>query len=264
MFEHRYPLVLGRDVSGVVDAVGEGVDGVSVGEEVLAHVLFEPPFHAGTLAEYAVVSARTVTPKPAELDHLTAAALPLAGGAARMVVDAVSPRPGQVVLVNGASGGVGRYTVQLLAQAGATVVATATADDAARLRELGATEVVDFTAGPVADQVRAAHPDGVDALINLAGYTLDEVPLDAVAAEGVVCTTTQVPDDETLAARGLTGGGIIASPTREVIAPLADEAARGELQVDVQHVIALHEAAAALDELAAGKARGKVVVDLSR
>ncbi|MGL5850340.1 MAG: alcohol dehydrogenase catalytic domain-containing protein, partial [Phycicoccus sp.] len=46
MFEHRYPLVLGRDVSGVVDAVGEGVDGVSVGEEVLAHVLFEPPFHA--------------------------------------------------------------------------------------------------------------------------------------------------------------------------------------------------------------------------
>jgi NADPH:quinone reductase-like Zn-dependent oxidoreductase len=112
------------------------------------------------------------------------------------------------------------------------VVATAAPADAERLRELGATEVVDFTAGSVATQVRAAHPDGVDALINLAGYTLEEVPLDAVRSAGVVCTTTQVPDADTLAARQLSGGGIIASPTRDVIAPLAEQAAKGELHVD--------------------------------
>ncbi|WP_261564518.1 NADP-dependent oxidoreductase [Frankia gtarii] len=263
MFEHRYPLVLGRDASGVVEAVGEGVDDVAVGDEVLGHVLFEPPFQAGTVAEYAIVPARTVVPKPADLDHVTAAALPLAGGAARMVVDAINPQPGQVVLVNGASGGVGRYAVQLLSQLGLTVVATAAPADAERLRELGATEVVDFTAGSVAEQVRTAHPDGVDALINLAGYTLAEVPLDAVRSAGVVCTTTQVPDADTLAARQLSGGGVIASPTRDVIAPLAEQAAKGELQVDVYRVLPLDQAPDGLAELAAGRARGKIVVDLS-
>lgn len=263
VFEHRYPLVLGRDASGVVEAVGAGVDDVAVGDEVLGHVLFEPPFQAGTVVEYAVVPARTVVPKPADLDHVTAAALPLAGGAARMVVDAINLQPGQVVLVNSASGGVGRYAVQLLGQLGLTVVAIAAPADAERLRELGATEVVDFTAGSVATQVRTAHPDGVDALINLAGYTLAEVPLDAVRSAGVVCTTTQVPDADTLAARQLSGGGIIASPTRDVIAPLAEQAAKGELQVDVYRVLSLGHASDGLAELAAGRAHGKIVVDLS-
>jgi NADPH:quinone reductase-like Zn-dependent oxidoreductase len=263
MFEHRYPLVLGRDASGVVEAVGDGVDDVAVGDEVLGHVLFEPPFQAGTVAEYAVVPARTVVLKPAGLNHVTAAALPLAGGAARMVVDAINPQPGQVVLVNGASGGVGRYAVQLLSRLGLTVVATAAPADAERLRELGATQVVDFTTGSVAEKVRTAHPDGVDALINLAGYTLEEVPLDAVRSGGAVCTTTQVPDAETLAARQLSGGGIIASPTRDVIAPLAEQAAKGELHVDVYRVLTLDQALDGLAELAAGRARGKIVVDLS-
>lgn len=267
IFEHRYPLVLGRDASGVVEALGEGVDegvdAVAVGDEVLGHVLFEPPFHAGTLAEYAVVPARAVVPKPADLDHVTAAALPLAAGAARMVVDAIAPQPGQVVLVNGASGGVGRFAVQLLSRLGVTVVATAGPATGERLRELGATEVVDHTAGPVAEQVRTAHPDGVDALVNLTGYTLEEVPLDAVRPGGVVVTTTQVPDADTLAARGLTGGGIIASPTREVLAPLADQAAKGELQVDVHRVLPLEQATDGLAELAGRRAHGKVVVDLS-
>nr|WP_261554606.1 NADP-dependent oxidoreductase [Frankia tisae] len=255
--------MLGRDASGIVEAVGAGVDDVAVGDEVLGHVLFEPPFQAGTVAEYAVVPARTVVPKPAALDHVTAAALPLAGGAARMVVDAINPQPGQVVLVNGASGGVGRYAVQLLSKLGLTVVATAAPADAERLRELGAAEVVDFTAGSVAKQVRTAHPDGVDALINLAGYTLEEVPLDAVRSAGVVCTTTQVPDADILAARQLSGGGIVASPTRDVIAPLAEQAAKGELQVDVYRVLPLDQALDGLAELAAGRAHGKIVIDLS-
>lgn len=118
-----------------------------------------------------------------------------------MVVDAIHPQRGQVVLVNGASGGVGRYAVQLLHRLGVTVIATATPADADPLRELGADEIVDFTAGPVAETVRTTRPDGVDALINLAGYTLDEVPLDAVRPGGIVCTTTQVPDEATLRAR---------------------------------------------------------------
>ena len=216
------------------------------------------------LITIAIVSQRAVALKPIELDHITAAALPLAGGAASLMAQAIDPQPGQVVLVNGASGGVGRYAVQLLSRRGVTVVATATADDADRMRELGAAQVVDFTAGPVAEQVLALYPDGIDGLINLVGWTLDAVPVDALRAGAAVSSTTQVPDADAIAARGLTGGGIMASPTSDVFGPLAESAARGDLHVDVFRVVALHEALDGLAELASGRSRGKIVVDLTR
>jgi NADPH:quinone reductase-like Zn-dependent oxidoreductase len=261
--EHRYPLVLGRDASGVVEAVGDGIDGLAVGDEVLAHVPFTSPFEAGTLAELVVLPATAVAAKPAGLDFVSAAALPLAAGAALGLVDRADPRPGQVVLVNGASGGVGRFAVQLLAQRGATVVATASPASADRMRELGATSVVDYTAGPTAEQVLALYPDGVDALINLNGWVLEHVPVDAVRRGGTAHTVTQVPDDATLEARGLTGGQVMASPGREALAPLAEQAADGTLQIDVFRVLPLADVQAGFDEIEAGRVHGKVVVDLS-
>jgi NADPH:quinone reductase-like Zn-dependent oxidoreductase len=110
MLPHEY--VLGRDAAGVVAAVGAGVDHVKVGDELVGHVLAAPPIQAGTLADYALLPAAAVTRKPAELDFVTAAALPLAGAAAAQAVEAVDPQPGQTVLVNGASGGVGSYALQ--------------------------------------------------------------------------------------------------------------------------------------------------------
>jgi NADPH:quinone reductase-like Zn-dependent oxidoreductase len=262
--EHRYPLVLGRDASGVIEAVGEGVEDVAVGDEVLAHVPFTSPFEAGTLADHAILPAAGVAAKPQGLSFVSAAALPLAAGAALALVEGVDPRPGQVVLVNGASGGVGRFAVQLLAQRGVRVVATASPVSAERMRELGAADVVDYTLGTVADQVRSLHPDGVDALINLNGWTLEDVPVEAVRHGGVVRTVTQVPDDATLAARGLTGGQVMASPDREALGPLAAQAASGALQVDVSRVLALGDVPAGYADIEAGRAHGKLVVDLTR
>jgi NADPH:quinone reductase-like Zn-dependent oxidoreductase len=219
-----------------------------------------PPIQAGALAEYVVLPAAAVTLKPAELDFAAAAALPLAGAAATTAVDAVDPQPGQTVLVNGATGGVGSYAVQLLAARGATVVATGTAGDEARLRSLGAAEVVDYTAGPVADQVRDLHPEGVDALINLVGFTAADVPVAAVRPGGRVATTTGAPDDEALAASGLTGSMVMAEPVREVTGPLAEQAAAGTLMIDVETVLPFEQAADGLATIAAGQARGKIVV----
>ena len=123
---HHYPLVVGRDAAGVVEAVGEGVDHIQVGEEVFGHILLAPPIQAGTVAEYAVLTAAAVAHKPAGIDFATAAALPLAGATAVAAIDAIAPESGQTVLVIGAGGGVGTYAVQLLAARGVTVVATAT------------------------------------------------------------------------------------------------------------------------------------------
>ncbi|WP_416985976.1 NADP-dependent oxidoreductase [Streptomyces sp. T028] len=259
-FPHHYPLILGRDAAGVVEAVGEGVDHVEPGQEVFGNVPLAPPIQAGTLAEYALLPAATVVVKPGGLDFTTAAALPLAAAAASAAVDKIGVKAGQVVLVNGASGGVGRYAVQLLATQDVTVVATGAPADAERLTELGATTVVDFTAGPVAEQVRALYPEGVDALVNLVGFTPADVPLDAVRKGGSVATTTMAPDADTLAAAGLTGGMVQAHTARETTAPLAELAAAGLLAVDVEAVLPLERAAEGLGVLAAGQARGKIVV----
>lgn len=260
MIPHEYPLVLGRDAAGVVVAIGAGVDHVAVGDEVFGHVPLVAPIRSGTLAEFALLPATAVALKPAGLDFATAAALPLAGAAADAAVQAVGPRPGDVVLVNGASGGVGSYAVQLLAARGATVVATGSGADADRLTGLGAALVVDHTRGPVDEQVLAAYPDGVHSLVNLAGNDNDEVPLAAVGKDGVVASTTMAPDADALAAAGLTGVTVLAEPDRETTGPLAEQVAAGLLTVGIDQVLPLDRAAEGLVTIAAGRARGKLVV----
>jgi NADPH:quinone reductase-like Zn-dependent oxidoreductase len=263
MLPHEYPLVLGRDASGVVEAIGAGVEHVAVGDEVIGHVLMAPPMQAGTLAEYALIPAAGVTAKPAGLDFIAAAALPLAGAAAVAAVEAIDPQPGQVVLVNGASGGVGSFAVQMLASRGARVVATGTPEDTERLTSLGADTVIDYTAGPVAEQVRAAYPDGVDALIDLVSYTPDGLPLDIVRKGGTLASSMGAAQDETLAGFGLTGSNIMAGPVREVVAALAAQVAAGTLRVHVATRLPLEQATEGLATIAEGRAHGKIVVTIA-
>jgi len=259
MMPHQYPLVVGRDAAGVVEAVGAGVEHVKPGDEVFGHVLLAPPIQAGTIAEYALLPAAAVAVKPSTVDFVTAAALPLAGAAALGTVNAIDPQPGQTVLVIGAGGGVGSYAVQLLAARGATVIATATATDTDRLTALGAATVIDYTAGAVADQVRASYPDGIDALVDLVSYTAQTLPLDLVTKGGKVASTLGAADEETLTAAGLGGTNVMAAPVREVIAPLAQQVAEGILTVDVT-TLPLDLATEGLTTLASGAARGKIVV----
>ena len=262
MLPHEYPLVLGRDAAGTVEAVGEGVTDIAVGDEVLGHVLLAPPIQAGTLAELAVLPAASVVRKPQGLDFTTAAALPLAGGAAAQTVDAVDPQSGQTILVNGADGGVGSFAVQLLAARGVTVLATGTPESADRLRQLGASTVIDYTTGPVVDQVRTAHPDGVDALVNLFGMDPTQIPSGAVRTGGKVASLTGLPDEQTLTSQGLTAQQVMAQPTADVLAPLAEQAANGTLKVHITSVLPFDQAAQGLSTLAAGGVKGKLVIDL--
>lgn len=263
MIPHEYPLVLGRDAAGVVEAIGAGVDHVAVGDEVIGHVLMAPPMQAGTLAEYALIPATGITAKPAGLDFVAAAALPLAGAAAVAAVEAIDAQPGHVVLINGASGGVGSFAIQLLAARGVSVVATGAPEDTERLTSLGASTVIDYTSAPVAEQLRTAYPDGVDALIDLVSYTPDGLPLDTVRKGGTVASSMGAAHDETLAGFGLTGTNIMANPVREVVAPLAEQAAAGILRVHVATRLPLEEAPEGLATIAGGQAHGKIVVTIA-
>ncbi|MFN8156989.1 MAG: NADP-dependent oxidoreductase [Candidatus Nanopelagicales bacterium] len=262
MIPHEYPVGLGRDAAGVVLAVGDGVEGIAVGDEVVGHLPAWPAVSAGTIAEQAVVPAAMLSPKPSALSWEQAAAVPLAGATALQAVTGLEAQPGQTVLVSGATGGVGGYAVQLLAAEGVTVIATGTPTDAEKLVALGASHVVDYTAGDVAGQVRAIVPDGVDGLIELANHDPSQAPLSAVRAGGVVAATTGVMQaGEAVEAAGLRLFPVMAAATSENVAPLLARAADDELRIDLTEVLPFDRAVEGLAGYApGGSARGKTVV----
>jgi NADPH:quinone reductase-like Zn-dependent oxidoreductase len=247
--EHRFPVVLGKDFAGTVEAVGDGVTSVSRGDEVFG-VLMREYVGPGTFAEYAVVpEAIGLTKIPSGLDPAVAGALGLAGTAARMTVNAVSPRTDEMVLIGGATGGVGAKAIQLAVLEGARVIATAQAGDEAEfVSGLGAQHTVDYT-GDVAAQVRAITPDGVDSAIHLAG---DGVALAELVRSGGRFASTMGIGEEQLAGKGLEVTAVMAMPTREILDELAQHVVAGNLRVPVQRSYSLEEAPRAVEDFSRG------------
>lgn len=261
MMPHDLPTVIGRDFAGVVEAVGTGRTDVAVGDEIFGFVPYTPPLHDGSFVDVIVSADLIFARKPPALSFEAAASLGLAGIAALDVVDAVDPKSGDVVVVAGATGGVGSIAVQLVAQRGATVVATARAgDEEAFVRGLGASEAVDYSAGDVAEQIRARYPDGIDALIDLVNRDEAASALAALVRDGGrLATTLGTADAEGLATRAVRATNVNASPTPQKLASLAMPAASGDLQVHIQQTFALADVGAALAAFSAGTT-GKIAV----
>jgi NADPH:quinone reductase len=169
MIEHRFPVVLGRDFAGTVEAAGPGVQSPRPGDIVFG-VVTKTTLGDGAFGEYVTAPVAYTARVPAGLDLAVAGALGLADTAALAAVDAVAPLPGQTVLISGATGGVGAFTVQLAAASGAYVISTARPgeDDDAFLRDLGIHAIVDYT-GDVPAVVTALRPAGIHAVVHLAG-----------------------------------------------------------------------------------------------
>jgi NADPH:quinone reductase-like Zn-dependent oxidoreductase len=139
----RLPLILGWDVSGVVESVGIGVTLFKPGDEVFGMLPY--PHGVGSHAEYVTAPARCFAHKPSRIDHVQAGALPLAALTAyQALVDTADVRPGQRVLVHAAAGGVGHLAVQIAKSRSAYVIGTASAAKHDFLRSLGADEVIDY------------------------------------------------------------------------------------------------------------------------
>ena len=256
MMEHRFPVVLGKDFAGTVDAVGPAVSGYTVGERVFG-VVTKAYLGDGSFAEFVTVPVAIGLAKlPESLTFTQGAALGLAGAAALSAIDACGPQTGQSVLVAGATGGVGTQVVQLAAKAGAHVIATAHTDqERGYVSALGATEVVDYT-GDVADGVLAAHPQGVDAVVHLAG---DPAPLLRAVRDGGKFVSTLLGSPEQLLAQAATVVPVAASPTSDTLERLADNQATGHTSVNVQRVYTLEGAPGALADFAGGTL-GKLVI----
>jgi NADPH:quinone reductase-like Zn-dependent oxidoreductase len=261
MMEHALPTVIGRDFSVVIDAVGDGRGDVAEGDDVLGFVPSTPPLRDGTYAEWVAGPDLVYAPKPATVSFEVAAAIPLAGVAALDAVEAVGPKAGETLLVAGATGGVGSFAVQLAAQRGARVIATARGEDEeAFVRSLGANETVDYTDGSVADALRSRFPQGIDALIDVVDRDEAFERMTQVCGPGGrVATTLGAADVDTLAAREIRATNIMATPTPGKLSALAEQVAAGTLRVEIQRTFPLGDAAAAIAEFASGT-RGKLVI----
>jgi NADPH:quinone reductase-like Zn-dependent oxidoreductase len=142
--QQKFPLVLGRDFSGVVSALGEGVTDLRVGDEVFGVL---EPGREGTYAEKVTVGASIVAKKPKALSHVDAAALALTGLTALCSVeDSLKLKAGETILIQGGAGGVASFAIQLAKHLGARVITTASAANLSYLRDIGADQVIDYNA----------------------------------------------------------------------------------------------------------------------
>jgi len=257
--EHPFPIVMGSDGAGVVEAVGAEVVRFRAGDRVYGQFM-KVERGIGSYAEYTVAPADgKLALVPEGLSFTVAAALPTASVTGYQAVQEARLEPGQTVLVNGASGGVGQAAVQFAADIGARVLATSPPDLADHLRELGAAEIIDFTQGPTADQVLAAHPDGIDAVVDLVSRPGGAGPLvDLLRPGGVAISTNGALDPEAMAARELRGVNFFSNAAPAVLEELAELASSGRLRVTVDEV-AFADAPAAIARARAGHARGKTV-----
>ncbi|MGA2927805.1 MAG: NADP-dependent oxidoreductase [Solirubrobacteraceae bacterium] len=238
-----FPLVLGADVAGVVEAVGDGTSRYSPGDEVFGQLLISPLGSAGTYAEYvAVTQDAPLARVPSNLDATIAASLPTAGGAALDLVDALGPLAAKTVVIVGAAGTVGSFVTQLTAQAGAHVIATARQSEAARLRGYGAVETIDYAAVSLPDAISKAHPDGVDVLIDLASDAGAFAALASlVRSGGSALTVRYVADLDSLAARDVRGINFQLRTSTQLLERLAEAVVSGRLMSPGITTVALRD-----------------------
>ena len=252
--EYEFPVTLGRDFAGVVERTGAGVGTYESGDEVYGfHPGASPTVHDGTWTELITVPGDNfVGTKPQTVDMAVAGAAPLAGITALAARDALAPTRGETVLVIGATGGVGSFFVQLAAEAGARVIASALPEDEDYLRDLGAAEILDRDAD-LETTVHERYADGLDAILDV----VSDTPRESLLKDG----------GRLASSRGTAGDGprrfnLMAQPTPENLRRLAELLDAGTLRV---HIRASYDLARAGEALAAlsGHTRGKIGLSIA-
>lgn len=259
-----FPMVLGADCAGVVEELGVGESRFSVGDDLFGQLLIPPLGSAGTYAEYVAVAENApLAPVPPGLDDVVAASLPTAGGAALSMVDLLEPIAKKTVLIVGAGGGVGSFATQFAVKAGAKVIANVQDQDAERVRTYGAVETFDHTEQPLLDAVRQAHPDGIDAILDLVSNAAGFATLASLVRPGGAAVTTQyVADEASLSAGNITGINFALQPSSELFERVAQAVADGHIVAPPISRLSLEEVPDALSSSRAQHASGKTVIKM--
>ncbi|GLL07751.1 NADP-dependent oxidoreductase [Dactylosporangium matsuzakiense] len=249
----RTPIIPSHEMSGVVAALGPGVTGMGVGDEVYGLIPF---VRDGAAAEYVTAAADIVAAKPVNLDHDAAAAVPLAALTVwQALVDHASLRAGQHILIHGAAGGVGSFAVQIAADLGARVTATARGRDRDFVTGLGAHEVLDYASERFEDRVHSA-----DVVLDLVGGETQARSWGVLRPGGVLVSVSAPPEVPQHTAQGVRGVFFIVEPNRAELETIALLIETDRLTPMVDRIVPLTETRAAYEALQAEHKRGKIVI----
>ncbi len=250
MFPATFPSGQGSDLAGVVSSVGDGVTEFRVGEEV-----FGWSWQRSSHAEYVAVPVGQLLPEPPTLSWETAGSLYVVGCTAYAAVRAVNPHKGDTVAVSAAAGGVGTVVVQYLKIKGANVLGIASEHNHDWLAAHGVTPV-SYGDG-LADRLRAAAPDGIDAFIDLFGPQYVQLAVDlGVAPDRIETITSREKAKEV----GAHAEGSVDASTPEIMAQMADYVASGQIEIPIAATYPLDRVRDAYAELEQRHTRGKIVL----
>ncbi len=257
MLHHTLPLIPGWDIAGTIDTLGPNVTDFAAGDEVFAYGDIRQD---GAYAEYVALSAMLVSPKPATVDFPTAASIPLAGTTAwEALTEQADLQSGQTVLIHGAGGSVGAFAVQFAKAKGATVIATATGDDIAYVRSIGADTVIDYKAEKFEDGAK-----NVDAVLDTISGDTRARSWETLKDGGVLVSTLPGADavPPEAAARGVRGKSFSAHPDGTYLKEIGFLVDAGKVQSRVGATFALSEAKQAQETAKSGHTQGKIVLTM--
>jgi len=246
-------LVPGRDLSGVIDVVGDAAGPWKAGQPVIALAT------GGSYAEYALASVNAVAAKPQRLSFEEAAGIPVAGETAwRALVTIANVQPGQRVLIQGGAGGVGSCAVQIAKMRGAYVIATASPSHNELLRSLGADEVLDYHNVRFEEKLK-----DIDVVLNTVDADTGRRSIAVVKPGGILVSVTgAAPAAQCETARircSVTGHA-----TGEMLPALSELADAGKLRIHIDRQFPLADAAQALELNREGHTGGKIILEVSR
>lgn len=247
------PVILGWDISGVVESLGPGVEGLAVGDEVFGLVGF--PKAVGGYAEYAAVPADHLARKPANISHADAASLPLVALTAHQAFELAGLAEGQLALVHAAAGGVGSIAVQLAKARGARVAGTAGPANQEFLRELGVDIPIDYTTTDFAEVL-----SDVDVVLESQGGDVRQRSWGVLRKGGVMVSILGPLPQEDAEAHGVRGLHMLVHPDGGQMQYIADLIASGALHAVVQETFPFERAADAHRAAESGHTRGKLVL----
>ena len=251
------PLVLGAELSGVIEEVGPEVSAFRAGDEIYG--VTNPDF-CGAYTEYAIASAAMVARKPQGLSHVEAASAPVVAVTAwQMLFEYVQAKAGQTVLVHGGAGNVGAYAVQLASQMGLQVIATATSDDVEFVKRLGARSVVDYKTTRFDEVVRP-----VDVVIDTVGGDMRKRSFGIVKPGGILVSVVSEPMPERHQSNGVRAVFFLVEVTTARLDKITELFNRGKLVTRVGTILPLERARTAHEMLGGAPHKGgKIVLNVA-
>ena len=250
---HQFPLILGWDLSGVVEELGKGVSQFKIGDEVYG---LRDPTRGGAYADYIIVRETELALKPNSLHHIRAAAVPLAALTAwQSLFDTAQLQPGQRVLIHAGSGGVGHFAVQLAKWKGAHVFATASTKNQDLLRELGVDKAIDYTQQRFEDIAR-----NIDIVLDTIGGETQERSWQVLKKGGALLSVVQPPSAEKAKELGVRAAFVASHPNGAQLTEIARIVDSGKLAPVIDRILPLSEARRAHELSQSGHTRGKIVL----